>query len=195
VELTGNVERTVNIKTTWEENLEPTKFKLTSNDYPSNARTFYARTARYLAEILHQRLGYTFEHNEPLQSPDEENMPAEVNGEVEIYHSPERLIRIASLAEAFSWVVLVFFLLRFAVSFYEQFQLQFLSKSLWLVRPPSQPWLELLRDGSSLMAGIFFALVLQAVAQIIYLGMDIYEEIQLIPRQEDLDSTEQETRE
>jgi hypothetical protein len=148
-----------------------------------------------VAEILHQRLGYTFEHNEPLQSPDEENMPAEVNGEVEIYHSPERLIRIASLAEAFSWVVLVFFLLRFAVSFYEQFQLQFLSKSLWLVRPPSQPWLELLRDGSSLMAGIFFALVLQAVAQIIYLGMDIYEEIQLIPRQEDLDSTEQETRE
>ena len=138
-----------------------------------------------VAEILLQRRGYAFEHNEPLQTAlEEEQSP-------EIYHSPKALIRTAGLAEVFSWIVLAVFLIRFVASIIDQFALR--SGPGLLLNPllPS-PWLEVLRDGSALAVGVFFALVLQALSQIIYFGMDIYEEIQLARSQADPATIEQE---
>ena len=85
-------------------------------------------------------------------------------------HSQNAVFRIAMGANIFSWLILAFYLLNFSgdvVSVYQNWPLQMPPDLLQQVIA----WSSLL---SKPLFGAFYFLILQGIAQLLYVGMDIY---------------------
>jgi hypothetical protein len=117
-------------------------------------------------DILLERLGSVPEQGE---FPKEETQE-EVEDDEDIYHHPEKLIQIASWAKVFSWVALVLPVISGALT------------QMLIMRTSSTGYLVLVQMSwilpnltLALVAGGFFFLILQALAELIYIIMDIEE--------------------
>jgi hypothetical protein len=117
-----------------------------------------------IREILIKRLGEI-----PAREPEPVNDEPDPGAE-ETYHSPNKLLRIATWAETLSWVVLVLYLVNFAGRTISYIHAGF---GTW---PTSLDgltyWLSAL---STPLIGVIYFLILQAVSQGIYILMDIEE--------------------
>jgi hypothetical protein len=88
----------------------------------------------------------------------------------DLYHNPETLWRIAGWARVISWITLALVLISVGYNIYQFVQ------SIIAQKPP---FTQLIYPGASVLynlgIGVFFFLVLQAVAEGIYILLDIEE--------------------
>ena len=97
------------------------------------------------------------------------NTPKASEEDMDLYHRPSRLVRIASFANVFSWVVMafvVFFIATFVVIFYQAIAqgatfMALLSTIILVI--------------AIIVVGLFFFVLMQAISEGIFLFMDIEE--------------------
>jgi hypothetical protein len=123
-----------------------------------------------IREVLEQRLGQVPEQGEALEIESGEEEDEVV---IETYHSPTRIIKLATWADTLSWVVLVVYGLNF---------LRYLSTSIWpKLEGFSGDWFYiaamLLSALDILITGIFLFLILRIASEISYALLDIYDEV------------------
>jgi len=112
-----------------------------------------------IRELLLKRIGHLPEQNRPEQSEEQ----------VDLYHNPETLLKIASGAKEFSWIIVIVSSLFLCGNLY-----QFVNPNIAYFSQSALPYLPYLTIAILMpLGGIFCFIVLQAIAELIYLFMDI----------------------
>ena len=102
-----------------------------------------------IRELLLKRIGHLPEQNQPEQ----------IEEQVDLYHNPETLLKIANWSKNFSWIIIVI-------------SSMFLCGNI-LVFTEVRSFINLTIGVLLSLGGIFCFIVLQAISELIYLFMDI----------------------
>jgi len=102
---------------------------------------------------------------------EEEKQVEEKNEKTDLYHNPEALWRIAGWSRVISWIILAVVLVAVGLNVYQFVQYVVASKPAYNIQITNS----ILSMLFNLSFGVFFFLVLQAVAEGIYILLDIEE--------------------
>jgi hypothetical protein len=95
----------------------------------------------------------------------------EIEEEIQTYHNPNKLIRIGTWSNTISWIVLAVTLVVGLVQLYLNVQ-----QVRQYGQVPAMAWVYYIGDGlQTILIGIFYFIVLQAVAEGINILLDIFE--------------------